>query len=466
MPYINTIDINGTIYNLENLTDGNHVVDLPALQKDDTFVLQGDVVDNLTGRYSNKPLSAQQGFVLKSKDDELDNKISNLTTNTSNKDAELDNKITKLSEDTSKKDTELDNKIGALSTNSSQQDAALDAQISKLREDMGTNDASTLSSAKTYADGQGSAALSSAKEYVNTGLDKKLDKAGGKVAGALEVAGALTADQKLQAKYGVTIYQRGDISKEITALCTGENAGKFVGKTETDLARMAVATPVNDDDAANKKYVVDAIKTGGFGALDGATFTPSVSSDGVLSWTNDKGKTNPASVNIKGPKGDAFTYADFTSAQLAALRGPKGDKGDPLSVLEAYPIGAIYISTNATSPETLFGGTWRPIQGRFLLAADNTYKAGSTGGEATHTLTAAEMPEHAHYMASSHIGGDGTWKPDAGSYLIDSITSNQTTYWAQIGMNNAGGSAAHNNMPPYLAVYVWERVELPPEATD
>ena len=466
MPYINTIDINGTIYNLENLTDGNHVVDLPALQKDDTFVLQGDVVDNLTGRYSNKPLSAQQGFVLKSKDDELDNKISNLTTNTSNKDAELDNKITKLSEDTSKKDTELDNKIGALSTNSSQQDAALDAQISKLREDMGTNDASTLSSAKTYADGQGSAALSSAKEYVNTGLDKKLDKAGGKVAGALEVAGALTADQKLQAKYGVTIYQRGDISKEITALCTGENAGKFVGKTETDLARMAVATPVNDDDAANKKYVVDAIKTGGFGALDGATFTPSVSSDGVLSWTNDKGKTNPASVNIKGPKGDAFTYADFTSAQLAALRGPKGDKGDPLSVLEAYPIGAIYISTNATSPETLFGGTWRPIQGRFLLAADNTYKAGSTGGEATHTLTAAEMPEHAHYMASGNAGGDGTWKPDAGSYLIDSITSNQTTYWAQIGMNNAGGSAAHNNMPPYLAVYVWERVELPPEATD
>ena len=472
MPYINTVDINGTIYNLENLTDGNHVVDLPALQKDDTFVLQGDVVDNLTGRYANKPLSAQQGFVLKSKDDELDNKISNLTTNTSNKDAELDNKITKLSEDTSKKDTELDNKINALSTNSSQQDAALDGKISKLREDMGTNDASTLLSAKTYADGQCSAALTSAKEYVNNAvseskteinsiLDKKLDKAGGKVTGALEVAGVLTADQKLQAKYGVTICQRGDISKEITALCTGENAGKFVGKTETNLARMAVATPVNDDDAANKKYVVDAIKTGGFGALDGATFTPSVSSDGVLSWTNDKGKTNPASVNIKGPKGDAFTYADFTSAQLKALRGPKGDKGDkgdPLSVLEAYPIGAIYISTNETSPETLFGGTWKRIQGRFLLAADNTYKAGSTGGEATHTLTAYEMPEHAHYMASSNSGGDGTWTPNAGSYLVYNVTTDKTTYWAQLGMNNAGGSAAHNNMPPYLAVYVWERV--------
>ncbi len=345
---------------------------------------------------------------------------------------------------------------------------------------MDTNDASTLSSAKTYADGQGSAALTSAKEYVNTvvsdsktetnaNLDKKLDKAGGKVTGALEVAGALTADQKLQAKYGVTIYQRGDISKEITALCTGENAGKFVGKTETDLARIAVATPVDDDDAANKKYVVDAIKTGGFGALDGATFTPSVSSDGVLSWTNDKGKTNPASVNIKGPKGDAFTYADFTAAQLEALRGPKGDKGDPLSVLEAYPIGSIYISTNSTSPATLFGGTWRQIKGRFLLAADDTYEAGSIGGEATHTLTASEMPCHNHVIYAPNDGG-----AEEGAAIGFPATGSSKTWWAEASKTGKqggdgkteGSAVAHNNMPPYFAVYVWERVELPPEATD
>lgn len=279
MPYINTVDINGTTYYFENLTDGNHVVDLPALQKDDTFVLQGDVVDNLTDRHANKPLSAQQGFFLKRKDDELDNKISNLTTNTSNKDKELDNKITKLSEDTSKKDTELDNKIDALSNNSSQQDAALDAKISELREDMGTNDESTLSSAKTYADGKCSAAITSAngytdnavsesKEETNSNLAKKLDKAGGKVTGALEVAGVLTADQKLQAKYGVTIYQRGDVSKEITAVCTGENAGKFIGKSETDLARISVATPVNNDDAATKKYVDERVSSVGGAGID------------------------------------------------------------------------------------------------------------------------------------------------------------------------------------------------------
>lgn len=250
MPYINTVDINGTTYYFENLTDGNYVVDLPELKENGTFLLQGDVEDKLNSYQSNKPLSANQGRVLKSKDDELDNKISNLTTKTSNKDTDLDNKITKLSEDTSNKDTELDEKI------------------STLRTDMGNNDASTLTSAKAYADEQSRAAISSANEYANTGLDKKLDKSGGTITGALEVVGALTADQKLQTKYGMTIYQRGDVSKEITAVCTGENAGKFIGKSETDLARISVATPVNNDDAATKKYVDDRVGSVGGAGID------------------------------------------------------------------------------------------------------------------------------------------------------------------------------------------------------
>lgn len=77
----------------------------------------------------------------------------------------------------------------------------------------------------------------------------------------------------------------------------------------------------------------------------GATFIPSVSSDGTLSWVNTGGYANPATVNIKGQKGDPFKYEDFTAEQLAALKGAdgtmvfedlteeqratlKGDKGD------------------------------------------------------------------------------------------------------------------------------------------
>ena len=127
-------------------------------------------------------------------------------------------------------------------------------------------------------------------------------------------------------------------------------------------------------------------------------------------------------------------------------------------ILEAvYPVGSIYMSVNSTSPQVLFGGTWEAIQGKFLLGSSAAHKAGSTGGEEKHTLTAAEMPEHAHYMASGNSGNTDTWAPDVGSYLVDSVTSEKNTWWAQLGMNNAGGSKAHNNMPPYLSVYIWKR---------
>ena len=63
----------------------------------------------------------------------------------------------------------------------------------------------------------------------------------------------------------------------------------------------------------------------------GATFIPTVSDEGVISWTNNQDLQNPESKNIKGPKGDKgdpFIYSDFTSEQLAGLKGEKGDKGD------------------------------------------------------------------------------------------------------------------------------------------
>lgn len=123
-----------------------------------------------------------------------------------------------------------------------------------------------------------------------------------------------------------------------------------------------------------------------------------------------------------------------------------------------YPIGSIYMSVNAADPSTLFSGTsWEKLEGRFLLGSSSTYTLGSTGGEATHTLTQNEMPKHTHPMYSYNPGGDGTWTPDEGSYLVDSVTDNKNTWWARLAMGYAGGGAAHNNMPPYLVVNMWKR---------
>ena len=113
-----------------------------------------------------------------------------------------------------------------------------------------------------------------------------------------------------------------------------------------------------------------------------------------------------------------------------------------------YPVGAIYLSTSSTSPQALFGGSWEQIQGRFLLCAGGGYAAGSTGGEASHTLTVDEMPPHTHYVYGSGFS------PGAGLTASVDASSDASS---PLAASSAGGGSAHNNMPPYLAVYAWKR---------
>ena len=125
-----------------------------------------------------------------------------------------------------------------------------------------------------------------------------------------------------------------------------------------------------------------------------------------------------------------------------------------------YPVGSIYMSVNNTNPEILFGGKWEQIKDKFLLSAGNTYSAGSTGGEASHTLTVNEMPSHHHSLISNNNNGadsgSGYWHlPSAiegWSYgsAVDIYTNSSRT-------KETGGGQPHNNMPPYLTVYIWKR---------
>lgn len=127
-----------------------------------------------------------------------------------------------------------------------------------------------------------------------------------------------------------------------------------------------------------------------------------------------------------------------------------------------HPVGSLYISNDPTSPASLFGGTWEQIKDRFILAAGDTYAAGSTGGEAKHALINDEMPRHRHkgididniyYFGWENGSGTGInfKKFYRGEYWGDDVQNRLTSGYA-------GGSQPHNNMPPYITMYVWKRI--------
>lgn len=134
-----------------------------------------------------------------------------------------------------------------------------------------------------------------------------------------------------------------------------------------------------------------------------------------------------------------------------------------------YPVGSVYISVTSTNPQVLFGGKWTQIKDTFLLACGNSYANGATGGEANHTLTIDEMPSHDH-GASIRVHGYSGWDtyttPNysvnidyaSNNYHAPNITLHSTTVGTDTTTGIAGGSQPHNNMPPYLAVYMWKRI--------
>ena len=118
-------------------------------------------------------------------------------------------------------------------------------------------------------------------------------------------------------------------------------------------------------------------------------------------------------------------------------------------------IGEIYISTSDSNPSLRFGGVWEQIKDVFLLASGDLFTAGSIGGEIEHTLTIEEMPTHTHTYKRHAFNRDDT-DPDLGDDIYG--VNNKTLDAHEGTTGSVGGGLAHNNMPPYLTVYIWKRI--------
>lgn len=133
------------------------------------------------------------------------------------------------------------------------------------------------------------------------------------------------------------------------------------------------------------------------------------------------------------------------------------------ALLAANPVGKLWGSDDPTSPASIVGGTWERIKDRFILAAGDTYAAGSTGGETAVTLSMDNIPS---LSIPIYVNGNtgypiGCW--DGSRY---------TGFKASVaGAGSIGGmeqdiKATYINntikpistVPPYTAMYVWKRI--------
>ena len=150
------------------------------------------------------------------------------------------------------------------------------------------------------------------------------------------------------------------------------------------------------------------------------------------------------------------------------------DFQDPAEVLKyVYPVGSIYINAaDDTNPETLLGfGTWERFgEGKVLVGVDSTdsdFDTGEkTGGEKTHQLTDAEMPSHNHNVSIESAStqylhyNQSTTEASTGTsayYLNRHDGYEDESHNHTINQSTVGSDNAHNNLQPYITVYMWKR---------
>lgn len=149
-------------------------------------------------------------------------------------------------------------------------------------------------------------------------------------------------------------------------------------------------------------------------------------------------------------------------AELAQVSHEDDGSLNEAALGQIYPVGSVYINAAvATNPATLLGfGTWAAFgQGRVMVGVDAGQAEfdtlGETGGAKTHTLTSAEIPAHTHAGGNLSVKNDN---PNDGNDVHGGSDGSGTAGTVTMPTTaSAGGGGAHNNLQPYITVYMWKR---------
>lgn len=134
-----------------------------------------------------------------------------------------------------------------------------------------------------------------------------------------------------------------------------------------------------------------------------------------------------------------------------------------------YPVGSIYMSVNNVSPQSFLGGTWVAWgAGRVPVGVDTSQSEFSTpektGGEKTHQLTQAEIPNHGHGQRLRYGGTTRAYSyQSSGSHTATGYTISDSSITTigrepnQLYTDFSGNDEPHNNLQPYITCYMWKR---------
>jgi hypothetical protein len=202
----------------------------------------------------------------------------------------------------------------------------------------------------------------------------------------------------------------------------------------------------------------------------------------VLDFTIPRGKTGPqgpqgepgadGKTGPQGPAGPGVATGGTTGQVLAKKSNANFDT-EWINPLPYVPIGGIIEwdgtglngAPDLSTPEkvaSVYGyGTWERYGiDRVTVGAGGEYSVGSTGGEATHTLTVAELPKDiGHFNAIS-------WATNniftGGAFTVKQIHKDRTmSNGSDVGdalFTLSGEGTAHNNMQPYIGTFKYRRI--------
>jgi hypothetical protein len=172
----------------------------------------------------------------------------------------------------------------------------------------------------------------------------------------------------------------------------------------------------------------------------------------IQTAVNSKADTNSPALTGTPTAPTATTGTDTTQLATTAFVNNSIDAIPSVDLSSVYPVGSVYINASvSTNPATLLGfGTWTAFAaGRVLVGLDGGQTEfdtlGETGGAKTHTLTVDEMPAHTHSVPNS---GSQNNSFDSGTTVGNDVTGTS---------GSTGGGSAHNNLQPYIVVYMWKR---------